>query len=804
MRPRRNARRMPLVALALALSLSAGLAQVSEPIGNVLEVQPNERGVVLRAERGTVSLTAYAPDIVRVRVARGAFGRDHSYAVTLAPGTGLVRVADEPDRVELRTDALRIIVTKHPLRIRFTNPAGKVLNEDDEGLGISWQGTEVTSYRRLASGERFIGMGEKTGSLDRRGSTYVHWNTDHYSYGVNDDPLYASTPFYIGLHDGVTYGIFLDNTSRTTFDFGASSDNRFMSFGAPHGELDYYFFAGASVAKILEGYTSLTGRMTMPPLWSLGYQQSRWSYYPDNEVLDLARSFREKKIPADVIYLDIHYMDEYKIFTWHPERFPRPKWMIDSLRAMGFHVATIVDPGIKVDSGYFAYREGVERSYFARYPDGKNYVGSVWPGRCHFPDFTNPEVRAWWGASFSRLVEPGVEGFWNDMNEPAVWGQHIPDLVELDGEGEPTTMRDAHNVYGLLMAKATFEGTRKLLGGLRPFVLTRAAFSGIQRYSAIWTGDNVPSDDHMMLAVRLVNSMGLAGMAFSGSDIGGFAGDATPDLFSRWLSIGTYTPFFRNHKQYAMKRQEPWSMGEEVEKTSRRAIEQRYRLLPYIYSAFDQASRTGLPIARSLAIDNTFDERVYWRQYQHEYLFGDHILVAPVTSTERYADVYFPPGEWYRMSDDRRYAGGESAVVAAPIGDLPVFVRGGGIVAMQSVVQHASEAPDDTLDLHIYFGKDPTATTLYEDDGSTYAFEQGAYRRRSLRFDPARREVTISAPEGSYPSKFSVVRAVVHGFPDAARFSVNGRRAAAAADPLRQGVKSVVFRSSNDAIVLHW
>ena len=781
-------------------------AQPSEQIGNLLDVQTTDDGVLLRAERGVVSLTAYAPEIVRVRVAREVLGRDHSYAVVLQPQKNILHVSREPGAVVIRTDALRIVATTTPLRMLFYDTDGKLLNQDDASLGVSWQGTEVTCYKKLFWGERFIGMGEKTGPLDRRGGKYVHWNTDHYAYGVEDDPLYASTPFYIGLHDSLTYGIFLDNTSRTTFDFGASTDDQFMSFGAPHGELNYYFFGGSSVAEILDEYTRLTGRMTMPPLWSLGYQQSRWSYYPESEVLSLARTFREKKIPADVIYLDIHYMDAYKIFTWHPERFPRPKWMIDSLRAMGFHVATIVDPGIKVDSGYFAYREGVEKNYFVTYPGGKNYVGSVWPGRCHFPDFTNPRARAWWGASFSRLVDPGVEGFWNDMNEPAAWGQSIPNLVELNGDGEAATMSDAHNVYGLLMARSTFEGTKALLGGKRPFVLTRAAFSGIQRYSAIWTGDNVPSDDHMMLAVRLVNSMGLAGMAFAGSDIGGFSGDATPDLFSRWLSIGTYTPFFRNHKQYGMKQQEPWSMGEEVEQSARLAIEQRYRLLPYIYAAFDQTSRTGLPIARSLAVEFAFDEHVYWRHYQHEYLFGDHILVAPVRSTELYADVYFPAGGWYRMSDERYYPGGQSAVVNAPIGDLPVFVRAGGVVPMQSVVQYTAQRSSDTLELHIFYGQAPTTSAYYEDDGESYAFERGAYCRRTIRFDPARREVVLSDADGSYASKFSVIQAVFHGFPKTAAFQVNGK---GAASTQRKSASlaahdSVLFRSSKERIIIHW
>jgi alpha-glucosidase len=544
--------------------------------------------------------------------------------------------------------------------------------------------------------------------------------------------------------------------------------------------------------------------MKMPPLWGLGYQQCRWSYYPDTEVLGLARTFREKQIPADVIYLDIHYMDAYKIFTWNPERFPQPKQMIDSLKAMGFHVVTIVDPGIKIEQGYFAYDEGTKNDLFIKYPNGSNYTGSVWPGRCHFPDFTKATAREWWGRSFSRLIEPGVEGFWNDMNEPAVWGQHIPDLVQLDFDGGMATMSEAHNIYGMEMARSTYEGTRSLMNGKRPFVLTRAGYAGIQRYSAVWTGDNVPSDDHMLLAVRLVNSMGLSGIAFAGPDIGGFSGDATPELFTRWLSIGTYTPFFRNHKQYGRKQQEPWSFGEEVEATSRQCIEQRYRLLPYLYSSLYETSQSGLPVQRSLAINYTDDERIYWGQYQHEYLFGDNILVAPVASAEKYADVYFPEGGWYRLTSEQFYQGDRSTIVEAPLNDLPVFVKAGGIIPMQSVVQHTSQPVSDTLQLHVYFGKGKNSFTYYEDDGLTYEYENGAYYKRLIAFDSKAKEIVLEQPEGTFKTKFSTINVVLHGFERVRNVSVNSKNAQVRQTSAVPNIANVSFQNSNSRIVISW
>lgn len=591
------------------------------------------------------------------------------------------------------------------------------------------------------------------------------WNSDIPAYASNADPLYVSIPFFMGIHDSLTYGIFLDNSSRTKFDFAASTDNLFSRFSVEEGQLNYYFFASSTIAGIIKDYTWLTGRMSLPPYWSLGFQQSRWSYYPDTEVLDVAKEFRAKKIPCDVIYLDIDYMNSYKIFTWNPKGFPNPGALVAELNGMGFHVATIVDPGIKVEPGYFAYDAGIRNDYFVKYPDGSRYIGSVWPGRCHFPDFTKESVRQWWGSSFKYLVDPGVEGFWNDMNEPSAWGQNIPDIVQFDFDGHGASLRQAHNVYGLNMSRATFEGTKKLLGGRRPFVLTRAAYAGIQRYSAVWTGDNVASDEHMLLSARLVNSMGLSGLSFVGPDMGGFMETPSKELFVRWLSMGVYTPFFRNHAAKGTNRKEPWSLGEGVEESSVKLISQRYRLLPYIYSAFYTSVDCGLPVARSLAINYTNDEKIWWWKYQEEYLFGDNLLIAPVSCTQDYAKVYLPSGGWYRLSSGDFYPGSQEVNVEAPLDDLPVFVRASGIIPMQSVIQNTSEKPSDTLDLHIYAGKLPNTYLYYEDDGKTYAYEQGAFCKRLIQYNPDERRLIIGKAEGSFSSKFTRVRIMLHTFP---------------------------------------
>ena len=574
------------------------------------------------------------------------------------------------------------------------------------------------------------------------------------------------------MHGGATYGLFFDNTHKSYFDFGASTDEQMSWFGADGGDMNYYFFGAQSVSQIIEDYTWLTGRMEMPPLWSLGYQQCRWSYMSAKEVLNVAEKFRTEKIPADVMYCDIDYMDHYKIFTWNPITFPNPKEMIDVLKSMNFHLVTIVDPGIKVEPGYKEYDEGVANNYFATYPNGEKYIGSVWPGRCHFPNFTDKAVRDWWGASFTALTEPGVEGFWNDMNEPAVWNQNMPWMVKFGKYYMP----EIRNAYGMQMAEATFLGTKKILGGKRPFVLTRAAYSGAQRFSAVWTGDNSAYDAHMLLGQRLINSLGITGMSLVGVDIGGFTGNPTPELMVRWNSLGVYTPMFRNHAAKGTKYREPWRWGKANEDIIRKDIEQRYKLLPYIYSSFHQSHETGLPVSRTLAINYTQDDSVYNEKFQNQFLFGDNILVAPVESTMLTTNVYLPKGSWYRMSTGARYKGGKSIKAAAPLTDLPVFVKAGAIIPMQNVIQSTNEKGDSILKVNIWAGKDSTTFVYYEDDGETYDYQGGDYYKRMISFNPINKQITLSDVEGTFESKYNKIELILHGFKtDAKNFKVNGQ-----------------------------
>lgn len=733
---------------------------LSKGLGELTSWSKTNHGISGETTNGFFRILIYNPSTIRISLSQQQTFDDFSYAVVGSPADTEFSVK-ENSVLELKTDQIVLRISKSPVRFTFLTSEGVVINEDDKGFGTSWNGEQVTTYKAIQDGERFIGLGEKTGPLDRRGNGYQNWNTDNFGYSTSADPLYCTTPFYIGVHHGLSYGIFFDNSYKSFFNFGASN-NRFASFSADAGEMDYYFIHSPSVGEILAHYTTLTGRMEMPPLWSIGYQQCRYSYYPDKEVLNLARTFRDKDIPADTIVFDIHYMDEYKIFTWNRRDFSDPKALLKELRDMGFHVVVMCDPGIKVEEKYTAYEDGVKNDVFIKYPDNTYYTGQVWPGWCHFPDFTNPQTRDWWKDQFQEYIDLGIEGFWNDMNEIATWGQMIPENIEMNFEGNHASMRRGRNLYGFQMARSTYEGTKSLLKGKRPFNLTRSGFSGIQRYAAVWTGDNVAYDEHMILGVRLVNSMGLAGIAFTGYDVGGFVGDANNKLFARWISIGAFSPFFRGHSMINSRDSEPWAYGEEVEQISRNYIKFRYQLLPYIYSLFYEASETGMPVQRSLAIDYTHDHKIYDGLYHNQYLFGPYILVAPVESQKEFVKVYFPEGEWYSLYDGKRFPGNNEVILECPVHRLPVFVKGGALLPMKPVKANTKEV-SDILNLHVYLGSHNSSFMFYEDDGSTFEYQKGEYAKRLLELKINEQKIVLHNTEGSYATRIKVIRIIIHG-----------------------------------------
>ena len=735
-------------------------------VGDMPAPRRVENGLVYRNAQGIVSVTASAADIVRVRFSPTRdFGRDHSYAIVNrelgAPGAD-VRVGDRLSRIV--TSVLNVSIQQRPFRVSVADAAGDELDADDPERGIASSGRAVRVWKRLRDDEQVYGFGEKTGSLNKRGRqlggySYTMWNSDTFAYGVDTDPIYVSVPFYLVLRGGRTYGVFFDNTFRSNFDVGHSSPG-LISFGAEGGELDYYLIYGPDPKRVIQRYTDMTGRMPLPPRWALGYHQCRYSYYPESRVRFIARNFRERQIPADVIWLDIHYQDGYKPFTWDRARFPDPAALVADLRRDGFHVVPIVDAHPKKEVGYLPYDTGTAGDHWVKNPDGSVYVAPVWPSQAEknpgpsvFPDFSKPAAREWFGTLYKMFTDIGITGIWNDMNEPAVFETPtgtMPLDVRFFGDGQPADHREIHNVYGLLNTQATYEGLRRLLPNQRPFVLSRASFAGGQRYSAFWPGDNVSSWEHLRATIPILTGMGLSGLPLVGSDIGGFAGVPSAELYTRWLQTAVFYPFMRTHTTFGTPDQEPWSYGTVHESINRAAIELRYQLLPHIYNVLAESSATGLPAIRPLVLEYPDDRRTWG--LDDEFMFGRDLLLAPVLQeAERERDVYLPKGEWFDFWTGRRYEGANGARIRVTLDSIPIFVRGGSFVFRQPVVQHTGEMAGKPLEVQVFPASSSDAV-LYEDDGETMAYAQGASMRR--RFSQTRTATTttidVAAPEGSF------------------------------------------------------
>ena len=596
-----------------------GDADSAEIVGSTL---------VVRAGDAALAVTLLADDVARVRVVpdgdfersgHGAGPDDTPFSYALAPGQTWDGVAidlqDGGADWTVATPAMTARVQKRPCRLSFETPDGRPFLQDSAGSGFATTDdgrTEVRCWKALAPEARFFGLGDKTFELDRRGRQLTFWNADTYAYAPEQDPIYKSIPFALTLapdSDAWTgAGLFFDNTYESSMDLGAASPDDWW-FGSTDGELRYYVFAGPDLKTPLRRFCDLTGHKPMPAKWSLGYHQSRWNYHDAGYARWVAHEFRRRDLPLECVHLDIGHMDGYRVFTWDPEAFPDPNALHDDLRQLGVRSVVIVDPGVKVDPDYFAYRKGKTRRLFCQNPDGTDFTDTVWPGDVHWPDFSKPEARDWWGRLHTRYLDTGVTGFWNDMNEPAILGgRDFPDEVRFDfGDRgtETTDHREAHNVYGLLMGRATYEGLKAVRPDERPFLLTRACFAGSQRYAAAWTGDNVSTWEHLLLSLRICQSLSLSGLAFCGPDIGGFAGQPSPELYARWMQAGVLYPFMRTHYSHEeIDQQEPWSFGEEVEAICRRYIRLRYQLLPTIYSAFEACTRTAEPPLKALALEH--------------------------------------------------------------------------------------------------------------------------------------------------------------------------------------------------------
>ena len=691
----------------------------------------------------------------------GYFDPDFSYALDekYTPETPAYKLEESTSEIIVLTSQVQCVVNKENLKVTFKTIEGEILSEEEKGF--HWEKNEtfggyiVQNSKKIQEGESFYGLGDKPTDLNLKSKKFTNWGTDEYGYHKDTDPLYKSIPIYYGLHNNKAYGIFFDNTFRSYFDFGSERDE-VASFWAQGGEMNYYFIAGPQLMDVCKRYTKLTGVPEMPPMWALGYQQCKWSYYPDTKVKEIASKLREHRVPCDAIYLDIDYMDGFRCFTWDNERFPDPKGLVDSLKEQGFQTMVIIDPGIKKDKNYDIFNEGLEKGYFCRRIDGHYVEGKVWPGDCYFPDFTRQEVRTWWAGLYKGLIEEvGVAGVWNDMNEPALFeveSKTFPLDVIHDYDGHQTGHRKAHNIYGMQMARATAEGVKKYRNGQRTLIITRSGYSGLQRYSSVWTGDNIATFEHLWLADVQAQRLAISGISFCGSDIGGFISQPTPELMMRWIQLGIFHPFCRVHSSGDHGDQEPWSFGDQCLDVFRKYVELRYQLLPYIYTTFFQYHHEATPMMRPIVFFDQSD--IETRDRDHEFLCGDHILVCPVIEEKaRVKKVYLPASDWYHYWSNTKYQGGKEYDVPAALEEIPMFIEAGAIIPKYPVQQYVGEKLIETVTLDVYFKAGKETSFFYDDDKNGYGYEQGEYKYSRFDFDGSDEQLSIDhTKEGTYES----------------------------------------------------
>ncbi len=758
-------------------------------------------GVSARRGPVVVSVIALTDAVLRVRVARdGALPEDASWAVAAAARHRSVAVTATADG--FRTAAVAAHLDPVTLRLTVTDLAGRIVVAD-AGAPVALDGRAFTLRKAMPLSEHYFGLGDKTGGMDRRGGSFVDWNTDAFGFTAATDPIYKSVPFFLAVGgEGGSWGLFLDNTWRAFFDFGRREADT-LALGANDGPIDYYLIAGPTTPDVVRRYAELTGRAPLPPRWSLGYQQSRYSYGSAAEVRRVAARLRVERVPADVLWLDIGYLDRNTPFTVDAAAFPDLPGLIREAGADGFHVVTITDLHVAANrpaGSYPPYDSGRAIDAFVHRPDGDVYVAPVWPGPSVFPDFTLPRVRDWWGTLFAGQVGIGVAGSWNDMNEPAIFEtptktMPLDTVHRIAGDGfapRAASHAEIHNVFGMENTRATFDGLARAAPDERPFVMTRASYAGGQRYAVTWTGDNLATWDHLKLSVQQIVNLGLSGFAWSGADVSGFAGGPSPELLTRWFEIGAFYPIFRDHSATGTPRVEPWVDGPAHLAIRRRFVEARYRLLPYLYALADANARTGDPVLRPVFYDYPSALHLPCDQ-SWTFTVGRSLLVAPPPSPESpqaYA-ICLPAGGWFDYWTGRRITGapvGRDAVQSASqatgevraagerveatprLDTLPVFVRAGTVLPRQAVVQSTTETPSGPLELDIYPGDDCSGT-VYLDDGHSLAYRRGQFLRQEIRCRTTATGLAIDFGDraGSFAPWWRAIAVTVHGWRGAGR-----------------------------------
>ena len=750
--------------LPLSTTLTTAMAAVTQPEADtplkkenlqklsVKSVEKLDDGVKLDLGTNEAYIRVFADDLVKISVVKKGEKEYTSRGIAKTKWkTPKFSTKDSKDSLTLSTKELNVTIKKTPFGIKFTDKKGNVINEDYMGAGgtSGYEDGKPYVFKKTDKNEDFYGFGEQSGlELNKRGKSIGHWNTDAYSYTKNTKYLYTSIPFFMGLKNEKAYGIFFDNTHRSYFEMASESDD-FYYFYANGGKLTYYFMYGPEVSDVLDRYTEITGKMEMPAEWTLGLHQSKWGYTAD-EITDVAQTYRDKEIPLDTMHFDIDYMDEYRVFTWTQEY----KDALKKLKSMpGFKAIAINDPAVKQDENYRIYQEGTKNDFWAKNADGTPFIGPVWPGDSAFPDFSKQEVRDWWAKNHDVLFDEGIDGIWNDMNEPAVFldGGIYNHTMPLDNyfgyDDNKIIHTEYHNLYGHDEAEATYDAFKMHKPNERPFVLTRDMYSGTQRFAALWTGDNVSNWEHLQMSIPMNMNAGMSGISFVGNDIGGFASRPDAELFARWIQVGAFLPFARIHydsdaKAAVKQGQEPWAFGPEVEKISKKYIEMRYQLLPYLYNAFQDSTETGKPVQQPLVYHFQEDPNTY--DISDQYMFGDNMMLAPVINAGQTSrEVYLPEGEtWVDFNSKAEHKGGQTITVEAPLETMPIFVKKNSIIPTREVQQYTDQNELTNLTLDTYV-TDKSEYTFYEDDAKSLEYQTGKFNETKFTVVNKKNEITF-------------------------------------------------------------
>ncbi|HPO48732.1 MAG TPA: glycoside hydrolase family 31 protein [Spirochaetota bacterium] len=683
---------------------------------------------------------------------------------------------------------------------RFGNPfktGATLINFDDkfhensktpDFFEVSSADKKIILKYNLDEKDAVYGLGQSLGGINKRGKKYRLYATDDPLHTPEKESLYGSHPFLI-IKGKNTFGFFIDFPGEIVLDVGFTQTNLF-TVEVSRDDFDLYVFNNADVFLIIKEFLTLTGTPYVPPKWAFGFGQSRWSYPDEKTVTDIADNFRKNKIPCDMIFLDIDYMDNYKVFTVDKKKFPNFKKFVSKMKDKGFRLLPIIDPGVKIEKGYDVYEEGLKNNYFCKDEKGNNFTAAVWPGLTHFPDFTNKTTRRWWGGLYKRLTDEGIEGFWNDMNEPALFytKEGLDDLkktneevlskedpgfdffkikdkanglsnkasdykrmIHITDKNEKYTNEDIHNLYGYHMTKATSDAFSEFKKNQRYFLLSRSSYVGLHRFAAIWMGDNQSWWEHMLVHIKMLISLNMCGFFYTGADVGGFGCNASPELAIRWQQLGAFTPLYRNHAAIGTRNQEPWAFDEKTMDITRDIINFRYAMSPYIYSEFMKATIELKPFIKPIFF--IYEDDIS-KNIEDQFFFGDSIMVCPIyTPNQRGRFVYLPESKWlmwnlkkYDQTNLKIYQSG-SYFIEAGIDEIPIFIKENSLTILTEPQNYTNEKPLLKLKV-IGFVTDKASFTYFEDDGVSYDYKNGNY---------ASLKIFVEKKETDYEIFFDVV-----------------------------------------------